>query len=319
MSSILKNLKKNSEKQLKATEERMDSYKSKSVSYKDDRYWKPLLDKNGTGSAIIRFLPGPQIEGTDDQEPTSVRKWSHGFKDPNTGLWYIENNRNSLSTDDHNEPDPCTDYNSKLWNSKDDDLVKQARRQKRKLSYISNVYIVKHPSRPEDEGKVFLFQYGQKIFDKIEAQFNPPEDDIAKIDVFNLWEGANFRLRVKKVEGFPNYDASSFDAPSVLGSDEELEAIFGAEYSLLAEIAPDKFKSYDDLRKRLWEVLGIKDDEVADKATPPWEEQKERQTATAASLPQDDQVVDEPTEEKKPLAESAGAAFFAKLAAKKTA
>src|SRR5882757_9322414 len=160
----------------------------------------PVTDKADNGSAIIRFLPGVFVAGTDDQEESFVRKWYHSFQNLSNKMWYIENNLNTLN----NAKDPVTDYNSKLWKTEDLVLRKQVSRQKRKLAYISNIYVIKHPGRPEDEGKVFLYQYGQKIFDKIKEKLFPPEDepDLESVDVFDFEVGANFRLRIKKVEGF---------------------------------------------------------------------------------------------------------------------
>lgn len=334
MSSLMKKLKQNKDKSLKATREQMAGYKQKNADYKDERYWRPVLDNNGTGGAIIRFLPGKMIEGTDETEPTSVRRWSHGFKNKDTNLWYIENSRTTLGKD---FKDPCTDYNSKLYKTEDEELIKQAKSQKRKLSYISNIYVVKHPARPDDEGKVFLYQYGQKIYDKVEFKVSPPEEDIEPVDVFDMWDGANFRLRVKKVENFPNYDDSSFDQAAPLFKDDpndaKAEAVYKSMYSLNAEIAPDKFKSYEELEKRLLEVLGLeKDGESEEKAnrqayhssaaterpvvsvkpkakavveetsddTPPWE---------------DDKTVEPEVETKPSIKSSSGSAFFKKLKA----
>lgn len=259
-------------------------------SYADDRYWSPVVDKNNNASAIIRFLPGivlkdredpnydspyvqslirsGYVEGETQYEPAYVRKWTHGFKNKDTNLWYIENNRNSLGTREDSVDDPCTDFNSRLWATKDAEQVEQARRQKRKLLYTSNVYIVKHAARPEDEGKVFLFSYGKKVHDKIIGALNPTtEDEMEPIEVFNLWEGANFHLRIKNVEGFRNYDDSKFLGKKALkDNDSELEAIFDQEHSLLDEIGLDKFKSYSELEKHLNRVLGLKD--VADEVIP---------------------------------------------------
>jgi len=261
--SILK-LKKNKETILNSFHKRDEEF-NKKKSYGDDRYWQPVVDKSGNGNAVIRFLPGIEIPGTDEYENPTVRMWSHGFKGP-SGLWYIENNRNTL-TDGSNSGegrDPVTMYNNKLWNSGDEENKKQAQRQHRKLSYISNIYVIKHPGRPEDEGKVFLFKYGQKIYDKIRKLLNPPDDDgdgqpdTPRVNVFDLWDGATFRLRIKKVKDYRNYDDSTFDNPAPLfDSDEELERVYSKAYSLLPEIAPDKFKSFEELEKRLHEVLGV--------------------------------------------------------------
>jgi hypothetical protein len=293
----------------------MEAVTPSAKNYKDDRYWRPVVDKSNNGSAIIRFLPGIAIVGADDEyEPPFVRKWSHGFKGP-TGLWYIENNRNTLD----DQKDPCTDYNSMLWNSGDPENVAQAKRQKRKLGYISNIYVVKHPANPEDEGKVFLYEYGKKVYDKINEKVFPPadEDDIEPIPVFDFWKGANFRLRIKDVEGYRNYDSSSFDAPKPLFDDDaKLEEIFNQEHSLLAEVAPDKFKSYDELKKRLNEVLGIKDDYV-DEEEPKRSEPKVQKSSEPkrAAVPENDMDDDVPFDADPPKSSGANdpKTFFAKL------
>jgi len=265
---------------LRAQTEALDSKQQ----YKDERYWMPVTDKADNGSAIIRFLPGVFVAGTDDQEESFVRKWYHSFQNLSNKMWYIENNLNTLN----NAKDPVTDYNSKLWKTEDLVLRKQVSRQKRKLAYISNIYVIKHPGRPEDEGKVFLYQYGQKIFDKIKEKLFPPEDepDLESVDVFDFEVGANFRLRIKKVEGFRNYDSSSFDNPKSLADADEMAAIFDQQYSLRAEVAPDKFKSYADLKKRLDEVLGIDTEtgEVREEVERPAQSERKLATATRTTI-----------------------------------
>lgn len=314
-------------------------------SYVDDRYWSPIVDKNNNGSAVIRFLPGilitdrnnpnydspyvqsllrtGYVEGDPQYEPAYVRKWTHGFKGP-TGLWYIENNRNSLGTKEDPVADPCTDYNAALWKTKDDALVNQARKQKRKLLYLSNIEVIKHAARPEDEGKNFIFAYGKKVFDKILAAINPEEDDIDPIPVFDLWGGANFRLRIKNVEGFRNYDSSSFDAPKPhRDDDDELEAIFNKEHSLLDEVGLDKFKTYDELESHLHRVLNLKGEGVEDEA--PKAEARSAPTAqrTTAPVAEDDEPpfdVDDDgvvTENKVVSTSPDAKSYFKKLAVKK--
>lgn len=216
----------------------------------DERFWSPTVDKAGNGSAVIRFLPAP-----GDEPVPFVRIFSHGFKGP-TGKWYIEDSLTSIGKED-----PVSRYNSELWSQSQDDESwqrKQVRAQKRKLHYVSNVYIVKDPGNPENEGKVKLYKYGKKIFDKLNAKMNPPEDDIEPMNPFDFWGGANFRLRIRKVEGQRNYDSSEFDSRSELlnGDDEALEAIYNQEHSLQALLDPAKFKSYEELEKRLNQVLG---------------------------------------------------------------
>lgn len=218
----------------------------------DARFWQPQVDKAGNGSAIIRFLPEPAVDG-DDALPW-VRLFSHAFQGI-TGKWYFENSLTTL-----NQKDPVSEYNTALWSKSDSDESperKQAREQKRKLTYISNILVVSDPKNPEVEGKVFLFRYGKKIFDKIEAALDPEFEGDTPIKVFNFWEGANFRMKIRQVGGYRNYDESSFANPSpVPGTDEELEAIWKKEYSLKEFVAPDQFKSYADLKVKLNDVLG---------------------------------------------------------------
>lgn len=216
----------------------------------DNRYWKLTVDKSGNGYAIIRFLP--QCEG---EEYPYVRLYSHAFQGP--GGWYIENSRTTLGK---NENDPVAELNRILWNSNTDANKEIARKQKRKLTYISNIYVVKDTANPENEGKVFLFKYGKAIFDKIEAARNPEFEDEERIEPFDLWDkGANFKLKARNKDGYRNYDSSEFDKPAaLLSDDEELEKIWRSEYSLNELVSDDKFKSYDELKKRLDYVLGTK-------------------------------------------------------------
>ncbi len=213
----------------------------------DDRLWKPELDKTGNGYVVIRFLPAP-----DGEEFPWAKLYSHAFQGP--GGWYIEN---SLTT--NGGKDPVSDHNRELWNSgveSDKDVV---RKQKRKLSFYSNIYVVKDPVNPANEGKVFLFKYGKKIFDKIMEAMQPNFEDETPINPFDFWQGANFKLKIVKKDGYWNYDKSEFDAPApLLEDDEALEGLWKKEYSLAAVVAPDQFKSYDDLKKRLDYVLGHK-------------------------------------------------------------
>jgi hypothetical protein len=218
----------------------------------DTRFWKLSRDKSGNGSAVIRFLPAPAVDG-DDGLPW-VRYFDHGFKGP-TGKWYIENSLTTIG-----QKDPVSEYNSQLWNASTDDNSwqrKQARDQKRRLHYIANILVVKDPSNPENEGKVFLFKFGKKIFDKITLAMNPEYEGDVPVNPFDLWKGANFKLRTRMVAGYLNYDQSTFDNPSALSDDDdELEKIWKREYSLKEFTDPKNFKTYDELKKRLQEVLG---------------------------------------------------------------
>jgi hypothetical protein len=210
----------------------------------DDRYWQPEVDKAGNGYAIIRFLPAPVNE-----ELPWVRMWNHGFQGP--GGWYIENSLTTL-----NQPDPVAEYNSKLWNSGNDKDKEIARKQKRRLTYIANIYVVKDPAHPENEGKVFLYKFGKKIFDKINEKMNPEFEDEKPTNPFDLWAGANFKLKIRKVEGYRNYDKSEFEESApLLDDDDDMEAIWKSEHSLAELVAADKFKSYDELKRRLEKVL----------------------------------------------------------------
>ena len=213
-------------------------------SSSDDRYWQPEVDKAGNGYAIIRFLPAPVNE-----ELPWVRIWNHGFQGP--GGWYIENSLTTL-----NQPDPVAEMNSKLWNSGNDKDKEIARARKRRLSYIANIYVLKDPAHPENEGKVFLFKFGKKIFDKINEKMNPEFEDEKPTNPFDLWAGANFKLKIRKVEGYRNYDKSEFEeAAPLLDDDDDMEAIWKSEHSLAELVAADKFKSYDELKRRLDKVL----------------------------------------------------------------
>ena len=213
----------------------------------DDRLWKPEVDKAGNGYAVVRFLPAP-----DGEDLPWAKLYTHAFQGP--GGWFIENSLTTLG-----QKDPVSEYNSQLWNSGVDSDKEVARKQKRKLSYYSNVYVVKDPSNPANEGKVFLFRYGKKIFDKITAAMQPEFEDETPINPFDFWQGANFKIKIKKVAGYWNYDSSEFAAPEALlgGDDDALEALWKQEHSLAEIVAPDQFKSYEDLKKRLDYVLGI--------------------------------------------------------------
>ena len=213
----------------------------------DDRLWKPELDKTGNGYAVIRFLPAP-----DGEEIPWAKLYSHAFQGP--GGWYIEN---SLTT--NGGKDPVSDYNRELWNSGNEADKDTVRKQKRKLSYYSNIYVVRDQVNPQNEGKVFLFKFGKKIFDKVMESMQPEFEDETPINPFDFWQGANFKLKIVKKDGFWNYDKSEFDSVSpLLDDDDALEALWKKQYSLTAVTAPDQFKTYEDLEKRLKYVLGKK-------------------------------------------------------------
>jgi len=213
----------------------------------DDRLWKLEVDKSGNGYAVIRFLPAP-----DGEDLPFVKLYSHAFK--GSGGWYIENSLTTLG-----QKDPVSEFNTQLWNNGTDAGKDAARRQKRKLTYVSNIYVVKDPANPENEGKVFLYKYGKKIFDKLTAAMQPEFEDETAIDPFDFWQGANFKLKAKNVAGYRNYDSSEFTAQSpLLDDDDALEALWKQENSLQEFVAADQFKSYDELKKRLEYVLGNK-------------------------------------------------------------
>lgn len=248
----------------KQLEELTNPGKKGKDDYKDDRFWVPSVDKMGNGGAVIRFLPSCKSD-------TPFEKvWSHGFQGP-TGMWYIENSRTTIG-----EKDPCGDYNTKLWNAGNED---QARKQKRKLSFIANILVIKDPSNPANNGKVFLFKFGKKIFEKIDQALNPPFDeegnprlldDDAKnpaynptnaIDPFNMWEGAPFRLLIRKVDGYRNYDLSKFDSPAPISDDDDdIREIYDMTYDVKEFVQPDQFKSYEELQNRLNKVMGFESD-----------------------------------------------------------
>ena len=213
----------------------------------DDRIWKLDVDKSGNGYAVIRFLPAPNGE-----DLPFVKLYSHAFQGP--GGWYIENSLTTLG-----QKDPVSELNSELWNNGTDAGKELARKQKRKLTYVSNIYVVKDPANPANEGKVFLFKYGKKIFDKLTAAMQPEFEDEEAIDPFDFWQGANFKLKAKNVAGYRNYDSSEFAAAApLLDDDDAMEAIWKKQYSLAEFVAVDQFKSYDELKKRLDYVLGTK-------------------------------------------------------------
>ena len=232
---------------------------NKKDSYKDDRFWRPELDKSSNGYAVIRFLPA-----TEGEDLPWAKYYSHGFK--GKGGWYIEKSRTTIG-----EKDPVSEMNTELWNSgveKDKDI---ARERKRRLHYVSNILVVSDPANPQNEGKVFLYKFGKKIFDKIQEAMQPEFEDEDPINPFDFWGGANFKLKVRKVAGFINYDKSEFDSPSAVldGDDAKLEELWKTEYALSEFTDPSTFKTYDELKKRLSEVLGsdIRQTEVVETST----------------------------------------------------
>lgn len=249
-----KKLKENSQQSLDKLSEELEKLGgNNNTRTKDARFWYPDVDKAGNGFAVIRFLPAPPNE-----DVPFVRLWSHAFEGPSG--WYIENSLTTLGQDD-----PVSEYNSKLWKSGVESDKEIARAQKRNLSFYANVYVISDKAHPENEGKVFLFKFGKKIYDKLNQAMKPEFEDEKPLNPFDLWTGANFKIKIRQVEGYRNYDASAFDAPGPLMSDDdELEKIWMSEHSLQDIIAPDKFKSYEELQKRLQKVITPKHGIVAD-------------------------------------------------------
>ena len=217
------------------------STKTETKSYADDRFWKPTQDKAGNGYAVIRFLPAKEGE-----DLPWVRYWDHGFKGP-TGLWYIENSLTSIG-----QPDPVSESNGLLWNSGREEDKQTARDRKRRLHYVSNIMVVSDSANPEAEGKVFLYKFGKKIFDKIMDQMQPQFQDEEPVNPFDFWEGADFKIKIRKVEGWTNYDKSEFAAPAaVAGGDEQaLEGIYNKLYSLSDFTKPENYKTYAELKAK---------------------------------------------------------------------
>jgi hypothetical protein len=225
-----------------------DQLKNMNSSYNsdDDKFWKPDVDKAGNGYAVLRFLPAPPGE-----EFPFVRMYDHGFQGP--GGWYIENSLTTL-----NQDDPVSEYNSQLWNSGIESNKEIVRKQKRRLSFISNVYVVKDPANPHNEGKVFLFKYGKKIFEKLSDKMTPQYPGEVPANPFDLWEGADFQLKIRNYEGYRNYDKSEFAAQAPLKNDDAaLEEIWKSEMSLKELVDPKNFKTYAELKAKLYKVLGL--------------------------------------------------------------
>ena len=253
---------------------------------RDENLWKPTVDKAGNGYAVIRFLPS-------ESEVPWVRYWDHGFKGP-TGKWYIEKSLTSLG-----QQDPLGEFNSKLWNSGNEEDREQVRKQKRRLHYVVNILVVSDPSAPDNEGKVFMYQFGKKIFDKVQDLMQPQFPGETPVDPFDLWKGADFQLKIRNVEGYRNYDRSEFKEPSALyeGDEVQLQATVNQIHDINQYIDPDNYKSYADLEAKLTEVLGqsaprtIKEEVALDNETPPWSDPAPAQTAEAAGDADDEDAM----------------------------
>ena len=263
----------------------------------DDRFWKPTQDKMGNGYAVVRFLPAPEAD-----EPAWERVFSHGFKGP-TGSWYIENSLTTLG-----ETDPVGEYNTKLWNSGNPKDKDKARDQKRRLKFYSNVLVVKDPAHPENEGKVFIYGYGKKIFDHLKSAWMPEFDDEGRsqdhadynpsnaFNPFDMWEGANFIIKIRKVEGYPNYDRSEFANPApIADSDEEIEEIFNKTHSLKFLVDKSNFKTYDELSAKLARVMGwdrVPEETLVKETAEPEEPRKSRVKESSAPWDEDEEDFD---------------------------
>lgn len=255
--AALKRNKNSFEKLTKAIE--ATSQSTESGSKDDNRFWQPEVDKSGNGMAIIRFLPAPSVDG-DDSLPW-VRIFNHGFQGP--GGWLIDNCLTTI-----NQACPVCEHNTTLWNSGVEANKEIVRKQKRKLSYIANILVISDPKHPENEGEIKLYKFGKKIFDKLSEAMNPEFEDEKPVNPFDLWEGANFKLKIRNVEGYRNYDKSEFESPSALfgGDDEKLESLWLKEYSLKEFVDTKNFKTYDYLKTRLDKVLGFEGVAIKSKA-----------------------------------------------------
>lgn len=273
--SSLKDIKSNRKASFEKLSKQVEDFTAKKKTNKtyEDRnegFWQPTVDKVGNGKALIRFLPVQNKE-----EDNIVRLWRHAFQGP-TGLWYIENSLSTLGREELK--DPVGEYNNKLWNQGSDDegcpYRKQARNQARKLEYTANIYVVKDYGNPENDGKVFHYRFGKKIFDKIQSSMFPTDEDIelngaVRVDPFDMWDGANFLLDIKKVSGYRNYDDSKFVKPSPLApTDAAIEVIWKQTRPVAGYVTPDKFKSYEELKAKLDRVLGESTTENTQKSLP---------------------------------------------------
>lgn len=272
-------------------------------SYKDEREWKPTVDKAGNGYAIIRFLPA-----AEGQDIPWVRYWDHGFKGP-TGQWYIEKSLTSIG-----QNDPVGELNSRLWNSGNDDDKETARKQKRRLHYVTNVYIVSDPSNPQNEGKVMIYKFGKKIFDKVMDLMQPQFPDEKPVNPFDLWDGADFVMKIRNVEGYRNYDKSEFKSatPLLNGDDAGLENVYGQLHDISEFVDPKSYKSYDELKTKMYTVLGeqaprtVKQSVALDEEIPGFETRQRSAPQPVAAAPQQTaEAVDEDDT----------MSYFAKLAA----
>jgi len=294
-------LKKNSNSAFEKLTRELEKISSTESNTGDDRFWKPELDKSGNGYAVIRFLPAPEGE-----DIPWVKVFSHAFQGP--GGWYIENSLTTLG-----KSDPVGDMNRELWNSGSDKDKEIARKQKRKLSYYSNIYVVKDPVNPQNEGKVFLFKFGKKIFDKIMGAMQPEFEDESPVNPFDLWQGADFKLKIMKKDGYWNYDKSEFASSGTLGNfdDDDLEVIYKKEHSLSAFTDASNFKTYEELEKRMSLVLKGRPQQRVDMET---EEDEDFEVEIPRTTSSASKVREEVTPRISSEDESDTLSFFAKLA-----
>ncbi len=260
---------------LKAELEKQNTKNNFGNEQDDERYWKPDVDKAGNGYAVIRFLPAPEVDG-DDGTPW-IKFWDHSFKGP--AGWYIEK---SITTID--QKDPASEYNTELWNQGEGstgrkfvtgDGTNENPGSKRRLHYVSNIFVIEDSKHPENEGKVFLYKYGKKIFDKLSEAMHPPFPDKEAYNPFDFWTGASFKLKIRKKDGYRNYDACEFGEQKPISSkDKEIESIWKQEHSLLEIIAPSKFKTYEQLKRRLNKVMSLGEDTPGDEVETPKEATK---------------------------------------------
>lgn len=239
-------LKKNRKSAISKMIAAADTSTTEKKSYVDERQWKPTVDKAGNGYAVIRFLPAPE-----GNELPWVKYWDHGFKGP-TGQWYIEKSLTSIG-----QQDPVSEMNSKLWATESDEMRAIARERKRRLHYVANIFVEQDSGNPENEGKVFLYTFGKKIFDKIMDVMQPQFADEDPINPFDFWEGASFKLKIRNVEGYRNYDKSEFSSQKALSDDDDdLEQVYESLYDLSEFTDPSSYKTYEELSARLAMVLG---------------------------------------------------------------
>ena len=279
-------------KALEANSEKPETSGNSKNKYQDERIWKPELDKTGNGYAVIRFLPA-----TSGEDMPWQRVWSHAFQDK--GGWYIENSLTTL-----NQKDPVSEENTRLWNTGVDSDKEIARKRKRKLSYYSNIFVVSDPKHPENEGKVFIFKFGKKIFDKITEAMQPAFDDETPINPFDFWKGANFKLKIRKVDGYWNYDKSEFEGVSnIKESDDDIKNIWSKQYPLNPFVDPSNFKTYDELKEKLNRVImGQRNTETVENVDLPPQ-------STTTSVPSGSDVKSEPASD-----EDDTMSYFSKLA-----